>query len=280
MLDFSHIISGTDFSDSSKGGVRESLRIVSGDERRRFTLVHVAKEIKDADALKRRMAQWLAELPEYSLLPDPDKQVHLDLEEGKVSVGLARSAARSGATQIIVGPLPRNILEKYLTGAVAEQLFHTTSVPVMATRHPLSGGYRHILVPVDFSPSSRRAAAMAASFIRDSPDAVAEDAHVELLHVVSMPGIRADKDLLESMLLEVEGDLRAFAEAEGIADLVSKVHALTGVVQEVIPREVDGCGADLVCMGAGAGSGLLGSTVDAVLRNVKIALLVSPIPAP
>jgi nucleotide-binding universal stress UspA family protein len=278
MLDFSHVITGTDFSESSKGGVRESLRIISGDPSRRLTLVHVAKSIKDAGGLKGRMREWVSQLPEFNLLPDPDKQVLLDLEEGKVSVGLARSAARAGATQIIVGPLPRNILEKYLTGAVAEKLFHSANVrvPVMATRGPAEGGYRHILVPVDFSPSSRRAAAMAASFIRDSPDAVAKDARIELLHVGSNPGIHVDKDLLASMVSEIENDLKVFASEEGLVDLVQECHALMGVVQEVIPREVESCGADLVCMGSGSGGGLLGSTVDAVLRNVNVPLLVSP----
>ena len=280
MLDMSHILTGTDFSDSSSGGVRESLRIASGDASRKITVVHVTKEIKDAEGLRERIREWISALPEYASLADPEAQITVDVEQGKISAGLARCAARVGATQVIVGPLPRTFTERYLTGAIAEQLFHSIRVPVLATRQPAEGGYAHILVPIDFSESSRRALSMASSLIRNTPGAVCDDAHLDLLHVASMPGgVRAShagRELMESVIADFEAELHDFAREEGVFDLVDRFRAVTGVVQDIIPREAQECGADLICMASGSSRGILGSTVDAVLRNVTIPLLVSP----
>ncbi len=279
-MDLRHILTGTDFSDSSKGGVRESLRLAQASAARRVTLLHVTAEIKDAVALRQRMREWLQGIPEYTALDDPEGRVAVDLEQGRITSGLERCAARIGATQIIVGPLPRNFTERYLTGAIAEQLFHSTRVPVLATRAPATGGYRHVLVPMDFSDNSRRALAAAASLIRDCPGAAAPDARIELLHVASIPGgartTQAGRSLFASMAQEFEEKMTEMARQEGVEDLVDGVRALQGVVQEAIPVEARKCGADLVCMSSSSSRGFFGSTVDAVLRNIDIPMLVAP----
>lgn len=282
MHDLRHILTGTDFSETSKGSVRESLRLASQDPARRVTLVHVASKVTDEAELKARLRQWVEALPEYADLPDPSVQVGVEVEVGRISAALASCAQRVGATQIIVGPLTRNLMERWLTGPIAEQLFHTSDIPVLATRGPATGGYRHVLVPVDFSGHSRRAVAVAAAMLRD-PTVAAPDAHLELLHVAELPGgvhaVGARKELVSSLVGDLERQLRTFAAEEGVTDLVAHSRAVIGVVQDVIPREAHGCGADLICMASSSGGGLLGSTVDAVLRNVSLPLLfVSRVP--
>lgn len=275
MHDLSHILTGTDFSESSKGAVREALRLAGGDASRRVTLVHVTRHVKDPQVLLDRLTAWAQELPEFGSLTDP-AQFKPELEIGRVSSGLARCAMRIGATQLVVGPLPRTLLERYVTGGVAEQLFHSVHIPVLATRRPVEGGYKHILVPVDFSENSHRAVSLAASLARDSSASDAA-AHLELLHVAELPGgayggvVR--KGLANSVTVDIEKQLHAYAAERGVADLVGRVSAVVGVVQDAIPKEVKRCGADLVCMASSSSGSLLGSTADAVLRSVGVPML-------
>lgn len=275
MHDLSHILTGTDFSESSKGAVREALRLAGGDASRRVTLVHVTRHVKEPQVLLDKLSAWAQELPEFGSLKDPS-QFKPELEIGHVSSGLATCAMRIGATQLVVGPLPRTLLERYVTGGIAEQLFHSVYIPVLATRRPVEGGYKHILVPVDFTENSHRAVALAASLARDV-SASDPEAHLELLHVAELPGgaygggVR--KGLANSMTANIEKQLHAYAAERGVADLVGRVSAVIGVVQDAIPKEVNRCGADLICMASSSSGSLLGSTADAVLRSVGIPML-------
>ncbi len=275
MIDLSHILTGTDFSETSKGAVRESLRLASGDPGRRVTLTHVTRAVKDAAALRAKLQQWVQGLPEFVNLHDPS-QVTCELEIGKVSTGLSRAAQRLGATIIVVGPLPRTLMERFLTGGVAEQLFHSASIPVLATRGPATNGYRHVLIPVDFGDGSRHAMKLASAVVKD-PTMSANNAHLDLLHVAELPGgvhaVGARKELVSSITSDFENQLERFAQEEGVDDLVERSRAVIGVVQDVITKEASACGADLICMASQNAGGLLGSTADAVLRHVQIPLL-------
>lgn len=272
-VNLSHILTGTDFSDDSAGSVREALRLASRDASRVVSVVNVAKEVADAAGRRERVMAWTRALPEFSTLSSPD-QVRPELEVGKVVEGLARCVQRIGATQMVVGPRPRGFLEKWFTGGVAEQLFHSVKVPVLATRSPSAEGYRRILVPVDFSDVAAAAVHMAGDMAAET-----DGAEIQLLHVVSNPAGGHDLPELRARLRSsLEADLHAFASEQGLASPVG-VRVEFGAVQQVVPDVAAEAGFDLVSMASQSSGSFLGSTVDAVLRNSKIPLLVVYSPA-
>lgn len=275
MFNPSHILTGTDFTRHSKGPVREALRMVAADPSRRLTLVHVASQIDDARATKDKIMAWASELPEFKDLQSSD-QVIPDLEIGRVPVGLARSAQRMGASLIVVGPRLRGFLEKWITGGIAEQLLHKTQVPLLATKGPATGGYKAILVPVDFSPMSRTAIETASSLLR-TPGVGAEGGTLYLQHVASRPP-SSSKETRASLEASIKNNasarLKKLSVSTGIEDLTREYRVTFGVVQSAVPRLAEEVDADLICTASKRIGGVLGSTADAILRNVEQPMLV------
>lgn len=271
-LNLSHILTGTDFTDVSSGSVREALRLAARVKTRKISVVHVCREVEDAAATRERVVEWTSSLPEFAAL-DPS-QLIAELEVGRVVEALARCVQRIGATQLVVGPRPRGFLERWFTGGVAEQLFHNVKVPVLATLEPATHGYRRILVPVDFSEVAAAALEMAADMARELPDG-----QLELVHVATNPAGGHDLQRLRvGLRATLEKDLNDFAGDAGLVEGFS-VRVEFGAVQQVVPTVAEEGGFDLVCMASQSSGSFLGSTVDAVLRNTKLPMLVVYVPA-
>lgn len=144
----------------------------------------------------------------------------------------------------------------------------------------MTATYRHILIPVDGSPSSVRAAGVAARLAREW------DADVVMLHVVSVPQSLVVVAGLGQQLVEeyaehagrdaVDAPRHVFVAA-GVG---VEVKIETGTAAEAILHEAERMGADLVVMGR-RGLGqlrglLLGSVSDRVSHHVKVPLLLVP----
>ena len=140
--------------------------------------------------------------------------------------------------------------------------------------------YHHILVPVDGSASSVRAATVAAGLARQW------DADVVMLHVVSLPQSLVivaglGQHLVEEYVEQLGHDaMDASRDAFVAADVGVEVKIETGAPAEVILYEAERLGVDLVVMGKrGLGQlrGLLmGSVSDRVSHHVKVPLLLVP----
>ena len=76
----------------------------------------------------------------------------------------------------------------------------------------------------------------------------------------------------------LEKDLNDFAGDAGLVEGFS-VRVEFGAVQQVVPTVAEEGGFDLVCMASQSSGSFLGSTVDAVLRNTKLPMLVVYVPA-
>ncbi len=271
-LNLTHMLTGTDFSESSRGAVREALRLAAADSLRRVSVVHVTREVQDALALRQKVMDWTSSLPEYASVGP--EQVLAELEVGGVVDGLSRCVQRTGATQLLVGPRPRGFLQRWFTGGIAEQLFHSVRVPVLATRGPSEQGYKRILVPVDFSDVARASVGLAADMANETPGC-----EVHLLHVAQSPPRGHDlPELRTGLRASIERDLVEFAQGAGIGDGAS-VRVEFGALQQVVPELAEDSGYDLVCMASQSSGSFLGSTVDAVLRNTRVPMLVVYVPA-
>jgi universal stress protein A len=141
---------------------------------------------------------------------------------------------------------------------------------------------KRILVPVDFSSSSRAALAQAANLAR------AVDASIEVLHVyepssylgpdslVLMPVNLAEK--WELTRAQIRCELEAFLGSEHAK---VPLHVEIGTASDVIVAIAKSGGFDAVVMGAHGGAGLsriVGTVTEAVMRRAHCPVLTVHLP--
>ncbi|MFN3595558.1 MAG: universal stress protein, partial [Thiobacillaceae bacterium] len=173
-------------------------------------------------------------------------------------------------------------LQRLLLGTTAERLLRKATYPLLVVRQPVQHGYRCALVPVDFSPWSAPALALA--------DALAPHAAVEMLHAYTVPfeeklrfaGVDDDMIALyrEKTRERAAARLHELARQRGWPP--SRYHATLhegdaapGIVQQAARRA-----CDLIVIGkhglSAAEELLLGSVTEHVLSEAPCDVLVSP----
>lgn len=102
--------------------------------------------------------------------------------DGSPDPGLAEAANERNVDLIVVGTRGRNGIRRALLGSVAERTIRMAQTNVLVARGapPGGNGYRHILVPTDFSDSAERALQLALSL-------ASLEGAVDLIHCWSAP---------------------------------------------------------------------------------------------
>ncbi len=178
---------------------------------------------------------------------------HLFLLEGEVAQSILDFAGQKEIDVIVVGTHGRGGLGRALMGSVAESVFRQSPVPVLTLgphlqRIARAGAPRNILVPVDFTPASERAAHHAVAMARE------HNAALTMLHVIErLPTQAADRARVMQALREKVEDL----VAEEVRGLRCNVRLEVGQVVETVLYTANGIEADLVVMGVRPRTGLL-----------------------
>jgi nucleotide-binding universal stress UspA family protein len=138
----------------------------------------------------------------------------------------------------------------------------------------------HVLCPIDFSETSRRAVGQAVAIARWY------HAHVTALHVypvifMPVPALPAPQDRVsESELTRVRGDAAAFLEDADTAGLNTDVVIRVGQAARQILESAAALPADLIVMGTHGAGGferlVLGSVTEKVLRQATCPVLTVP----
>lgn len=181
---------------------------------------------------------------------------------------------------VVMGTHGRTGLERVLLGSVTEKVIRHAPCPVLAV--PARGrvsAFQHVLCPVDFSESARRAVALAAELTAPG------GAGITLLHVVEVPvtysgephvqGFVEDLDRRSARLLaEWASDLRARVSVPvATRSRIGNPGAQTLAVLE------DDRTFDLVVMGSHGRTGLrralLGSVAEKVVRHAGRPVLIA-----
>jgi len=131
-----------------------------------------------------------------------------------------------------------------------------------------------ILVPVDFSNSSRIALQYAAAFAREF------SAQLTLLHVTeTTPYERAMPEFRREIHDEAQARLRTLAREQAEGGVTPQCVVRTGRPWQQIVREAGGGGADVVVVGTHGRTGLkhvfLGSVAEQVVRHAPCPVLVA-----
>jgi len=171
---------------------------------------------------------------------------HLFLLEGEVAESILDFARQKEIDVIVVGTHGRGGLGRALMGSVAEQVFRQSPAPVLTLGPHLqriahAGAFRNILVPVDFSPASERAAHYAIAMAREHGSALT------MLHVIERwpTQAQAERTRVTQALREKVEDLIA----DEVTGLRCNVRIEVGRVVETVLYTANGIEADLVVLG-------------------------------
>ena len=182
---------------------------------------------------------------------------------------------------VIMGNHGRSGLRQFFLGSVAEEVVRNAPCPVLTIRagerikvQPI----RKILVPIDFSPQSKKAWAEAAQF------AANHHAKLHLLHVIQNafhpmgpePGLQPVGEILPE-LESGRCDLLAEMAAE-YPDAEAHCMVEVGSAYQNIVEHAEREGMDMIIMGSHGYSGLthliLGSTAERVMRMAHCPVMI------
>jgi nucleotide-binding universal stress UspA family protein len=291
------ILAATDFSETATQAVMQAMRIarhVGAD----LILAHsdsllsdfpsFATEVLGNEALRIDMPSVLAskhrQLEELrQRLLGQGAEVTQVLADAPPEEGICRAADEFGVDLVVVGSHGRTGMRRLLLGSVAAKIARACSKSVLVARGEAgAGGYRRILVPVDFSPISERQMDLARQL-------AAPGAQVLLLHSWLVPSVLygpfpesslAIGPLVEA--LEREGERRGqqlvqkyrspIAEVSFAKVCASAAAGIQSALEESGPF-------DLVITGSrslhGAKRWLLGSTAETTIRHSPCSVLVA-----
>lgn len=263
--------------------------------------VHVARLLRERTGASIEVVAVLEPVPIFDYgygpvyIPDPDTEDALEdqlrsaVEKQLARCGLAGTAesvlrghrtaaivdlatARS-ADLIVVGAGPHHFVDRALGGETALQLAQHASTPVLAVPAGMRSLPRRALAAVDFSPSSRAAARLAASLLTEGDT-------LELAHIAATAQIGAVV-LGPAHMGEAEGRMERFATELNVPAGIQLTTSIFGGEPTRTLLDVGNqTHADVIALGS-HGHGLwqrmlLGTVSSRVLRLAPCAVLIYP----
>ncbi len=229
------------------------------------------------DSAREQLARQADELVEKHGIP-----VTPILKIGHAHIEIVRHADAIDAGLVLLGDHGGNFARKLFLGSTADKLLRKLSRPVLIVKREPRGPYQRVLVPVDFSEPSRRAAEMALR--------IAPQADITLLHVFEVPfegrmhhaGVDDETILSYRAEARVQANLamQQFVSALEADDRVSHLVEF-GYAPTVILEKAEILEPDLIVMGKHGQSAwedlLPGSVIRQVVREADCdVLVVSP----
>jgi len=229
------------------------------------------------DSAREQLARQADELVEKHGIP-----VTPVLKFGHTHIEIVRHADAIDAGFVLLGDHGGNFARKLFLGSTADKLLRKLSRPVLIVKREPQGPYQQVLVPVDFSEPSRRAAEMALR--------IAPQAGITLLHVFEVPfegrmhyaGVD-DETILSCRAEAREQANRAMQQFVSTLEADDRVSHLVefGYAPSVIREKAEILEPDLIVMGKHGQSAwedlLPGSVARQVVREaVCDVLVVSP----
>lgn len=294
MLSFTRILCPIDLSDISRQALRHASALAAWYDAR-LTVLHVTPP--PAAALPFGV---VGEMP--PVLPiaqgDPSEAIARDLAStgaasrhpdvvivsGRAHAVIQEQVAALGADLVVIGTHGLGGVERLLLGSTAEKVVRTVTCPVMTVPPAVHDSapavsFTRILCATDFSPSARRAVAVALDLGRQAGGAVTVLHAIEYLDPEE-PEDRIDAELrvTRSRLIEhfrqrLQGELAS--ETPTWCEIHERL-AVNRAWREILATAA-ALPADLIVMGAQGHSGLelmlYGSTTSQVVRRATCPVL-------
>ncbi|WP_265947993.1 universal stress protein [Dechloromonas sp. A34] len=191
MAKLSRLLAATDLSAPARHAA-ERAAIVAKASGATLNLIHVAS-LAPLEKLRHLVAELPPEVEQRVIDNCRDELHHLAatlLEQHGVAAGshvvtgplldeIANLADAMAADLLILGARGASFMRHLLLGSTAERMISQSSHSLLVVKQAAHVPYRRLLVPVDFSPSSRGAISAAC--------AIAGEAEIVLLHATVMP---------------------------------------------------------------------------------------------
>ncbi len=263
----------TDLSPRSDRALARAIRLAS-EHGAELIIAHVVDEgfpalIADAqETAARKIIQDHVD----ALMQDNDINVSVEIILSQAHVGILEMSEKTGAELIVLGVHREDAFKDMYRGTTAERVIRASNVPVLLVKELSNEAYRRVMVGVDFSIYSRRAAQFAIRFVPDG--------QFHLLHAYDVPfkGFMRGQETRRQVNQEQEAQFRKMVEEEMasfFASLETKAPELERVMKEGPPREVlldqaRRIKPDLLVIGTHGRTGIahvfLGSVAEDMLR--------------
>jgi nucleotide-binding universal stress UspA family protein len=296
-MKLSTILVGVDFSQPSRVALEHALDIARHTDAR-VVLVYVGVTPQRPDSVpdgilpmlteyerilkgylaedRRRLAELCARSADEGV--DVSAMIVDDLPDR----GICKAAAELDADLAIVGTHGRTGTKRLLLGSVAERVVRLSGHDVLVARptaRPIAGGYREILVTMDFST-------MAEAGLRAAIALAAPGARIDILHCSYIPALafghvpstRAPAELTEPLARQTDAQGEALVARYTRPGLSPAFHTIDAQPMQGIIEWHDRHRYDLVVVGSHGKRGLrrflLGSVAEASVRHASTPVLV------
>ncbi len=199
----------------------------------------------------------------------------LRVEIGRPAEVLGRVASELDAELIVVGTKSHSSVGRWLGACAAERMMREVPVPILIAS-PHGRTFNRVLVAVDFSEMARPTIAWAERLAGLFGSAIRVMHVVEILPEQREVSVGMTQERFRELSSEImEESIRPYVTMAN-ADLVTR----QGHVSEVVSREIEEWGADLLVIGSHgkrlAESMVLGSTAERFLQKPPTAMLIVP----
>ena len=297
MIEFKQILCPTDLSDASVPSLTYAGAFARWYDAR-LTVLHVVPSFEPIAigpgafygplqmVLPMSREEVLAEMRQFTESAGLGS-VHASLSahEGDPTRTIVDEALAIVADLVVMGTHGRSGFERLLIGSVAEKVLRQAPCPVLlvpphvTAKAPPEVSFKHILCPMDFSPSALQALGFAVELARQSGGLVtvlhalewlAEEEPRENIHF-NVPEYR------QYLIDDARQRVRALVAEESRAGSAIEDRAVLGRAYREILRIAADSSTDLIVMGAqgrgGLGLTLFGSTTQQVVRAATCPVL-------
>jgi nucleotide-binding universal stress UspA family protein len=295
VIEFRHILCPVDFSESSIRSLASAAALARWYEAQ-LTVLHVVPTF-DPVPVRGDLGypvQVLQPMTREEVLGEMRRQLDvahvssdatLAVLAGDASATVVDQAVATRADLVVMGTHGRRGFKRLLLGSVTETVLREAPCPVLtvpphapaATSEAVA--FKHILCPMDFSPSALQALGFALDLARQA------NGTLTLLHVVEWlaeeePRSSAHFNVPEfrrQMLEDAQQRLNALVTAESRTWCEIETAVAPGRAHHEILRAAEAKTADLIVMGAqgrgGMGLALFGSTTQQIVRGASCPVL-------
>ncbi len=289
MQPFTNILVGIDYSKNSENALREAARIAGWNDGELHCVHIIEDEVisifrkqKDFDefSVMKTALKHLEEHVENILGSNHRCQCHL--RTGHPFKEMLEEIKRRNTSLLVLGSQGLASRDTDTMGALAQRCVRKAPVEVLLVRKHQQTPYQRIIVCVDFSETSKRAAYIAADIT------IQDNAHVELLHIHSPPSYPYGDGVvvpslttnhLKSYLTQQTEKLELMAEKlrASCVDIPVDVTILQDGIFSGIQKHVDMSNADLVVLGTRGKTGIpeffLGTKAERIIEASGCSVL-------
>ena len=184
------ILATTDFSPRARRAMQRAAQLAAGHKAELY-LLYVLPAFP-LEAIKRLMVETPPETEqrlydqartalqrEAETLATHGIAVKHHVAIGRAHIEINRYAESHHVDLIVIGDQGESFVQEFFLGTTVSKTLRTGRHPLLVTKQEPKGPYKHVLVPIDFSPSSMNALSVALK--------VALQAPIHVLHAVEVP---------------------------------------------------------------------------------------------